>query len=367
MNRPVLNPLYILVLLILSSLAMTTVAQEKIRQPVDPVGFATKAWQMDSVMVRLTRDLGDKITESLDKEGVREFSQWKAAICPHDDYTYAGWLYPAVLKNIKSPVVLMIGVAHKAKVFHVEDKLVFEDFNYWKEPYGPVKVSVLREKLMNKLPSSAYIVHDSLQQAEHSLEAMIPFLQYYNRNIEIIPVLVPAMSFRTMDGLAFNLAVALKKVMEENNLLWGKDISILISNDAVHYGDEEWGGQNYAPYGCDSSGYRDAVAHEYRIIHDCLDGTPSEKRMQEFTKYTVQDTNYRAYKWPWCGRYSIPFGLLLADKLNSLLGGKPLRSYFLGYHTSLDLPRIPVTDLKMGTTAVANLHHWVGYVAIGYK
>ncbi len=341
--------------------------QEKMRQPIDPVGFATKGWQMDSVMVRILRLQGDKVEEAWNRNAVRNFSQWKVAICPHDDYSYAGWLYPAVLRNIKSPVVLMIGVAHKAKKYAIEDKLVFEDYTYWKEPYGPVKVSPLREMLLNKLPSSAYIIHDSLQQAEHSLEALIPFLQYYNRNIEIIPVLVPYMSVHTMDGLAFTLAVALKKLMEENNLMWGRDISILISNDAVHYGDDQWGGMNYATYGCDSSGYRQAVAHEHQIISDCLDGTVTEKKAKMFTEYTVQDTNYRVYKWPWCGRYSVPFGLLTADKLNGLLGGSPLKGYLLGYHTSLDRPLVPVNDLKMGTTAIATLHHWVGYVGIGYK
>jgi AmmeMemoRadiSam system protein B len=322
---------------------------------------------MDSVMARIQRLQGEKIDETWERNGIRNFSQWKVAICPHDDYSYAGWLYPAVLRNIKSPVVLLIGVAHKAKKFGVEDKLVFESFSSWKEPYGPVKVSILREQLLNKLPRSAYIIHDSLQQAEHSLEAMIPFLQYYNKNVEIIPVLVPYMSFKTMDGLAFTLAVALKKLMQDQDLMWGRDISILISNDAVHYGDEEWGGQNYAAYGCDSAGYRQAVAHEYRIIGDCLDGALKEKKIRQFTEYTVQDTNYRVYRWPWCGRYSVPFGLLTADKLSSLLGGSPLKGTLIGYHTSLDKPLIPVDDLKMGTTAAANLHHWVGYVAIGYK
>jgi len=343
------------------------VSPVSVRQPVDPVGFATKAWQMDSVMSRIRKLQGSKIEEALDQNGIRPYTQWKIAICPHDDYAYAGWLYPAILSNIKSPVVILIGVAHKAKKFGVEDHLVFDSFSSWKEPYGAVQVSTFREWLLNKLPRSAYIIHDSLQQAEHSVEAIIPFLQYRNKNVEIVSILVPYMSFRTMDGLAFNLAVALQKIIQEKDLMWGRDFSLVISNDAVHYGDQDWGGQNYASYGCDSAGYARAVDHEYQIIGNCLVGTLDQNRIRLFTEYTVQDTNYRVYKWPWCGRYSVPFGLLTADKLARLLGGGPLKGTLIGYHTSLDQPLIPVKDLNMGTTAVANLHHWVGYAAIGYK
>ena len=223
-------------------------AQQKIRQPVDPVGFATKAWQMDSVITRIDRIQGNRIESAWERTNVRKFTQWKVAICPHDDYSYVGWLYPAILRNIDAPTVILIGVAHKAKKFGVEDKIVFDSYTAWKAPKGPVRESWLREKLMNNLPRSTYIVHDSLCQSEHSLEAIVPFLQFYNPKVEIIPLLVPYMSFSTMDGLAISLSLALKKMMQQNNLAWGRDIAIVISSDAVHYGDEGWNGQNYAPY-----------------------------------------------------------------------------------------------------------------------
>ncbi len=181
---------------------------QRIRKPVDPVGFATRSWQMDSVMARIIRMQSLQIRASMDNNGIQKYMQWKAVVCPHDDYTYVGWLYPAVLQNIKANTVLLIGVAHKAKKFNVENKMVFDSYDYWQEPYGPVKVSSLREAIMNKLPRSSYMVHDSLQESEHSLEAIIPFLQYYNRKIEIIPVLIPYMSFKTMKSLSSSLAIA---------------------------------------------------------------------------------------------------------------------------------------------------------------
>ncbi len=339
----------------------------KVRKPVDPVGFATRAWQMDSVMNRIERLQGRRIADSRRRTGVGKTTAWKVAICPHDDYTYAGWLYPVVLQNVKATTVILVGVAHKAKKFGLEDKMVFESYDHWQEPYGPVKVSILREKILNQLPRSAYVVHDSMQQAEHSVEALIPFLQYYNRNVEIVPVLIPYMSFDRMNALAGTLSLALMQVMKDLDLTWGRDVAIVISTDAVHYGDEEWGGQNYAPYGCDSAGYKSALAHEYEIISGCLLGGPTVNKMRQFTVYTLQDTNFRTYKWTWCGRYSVPFGLLTACKLEQYLRSNPLKGELLGYGTSIMDASLPVDDLKMGRTAPASLHHWVGYPSIGYK
>ena len=73
-----------------------------------------------------------------------------------------------------------------------------------------------------------------------------------------------------------------------------------------------------------------------------------------------------SYKWTWCGRYSVPMGLItsyyLTKKFNINLSG-----LLLGYATSIDHQTLPVDDLVMGTTAPANIHHWVGYAAIAYK
>jgi len=355
---------YLPIILVLS---ISAIQVNRTRKPVDPVGFATQAWQMDSVMNRIFNIQGKQISAAWDQNRIAGSSSWKVAICPHDDYAYAGWLYPAVLRNVNASAVILIGVAHKARNFGLENRMVFGSFDQWAEPYGPVRISALSEKIMSNLPVSSYVVHDSMQQAEHSLEALVPFLQHYNRKIEIVPILVPYMSFNTMEKLSADLAHAITKVMQDDHLSWNRDVAIVISNDAVHYGDQDWGGQDYAPYGCDSAGYRKAIARENEIIDNCLLGELSVSRIRKFTEYTVQDTNYRAYKWTWCGRYAVPFGLLTSLFLAQDLGLDPVKGTLLGYSNSIMQPAIKVSDLGMGVTAVANLHHWVGYTAIGYR
>jgi AmmeMemoRadiSam system protein B len=348
----------------------TMMSQEKpirirVRQPVDTVGFASHAWQMDTVMRRILRlkrlAVGMGINSSADSRGYQ-----KAAICPHDDYIYAGWLYPLVLKNIHANIIILFGVAHKAKKFNVDNCLVFDSFDEWKEPYGNIAIPDLREDIMKTLPAGSYIVHDSLQQAEHSVEAIIPFLQYNDRKVRIISILVPYMPFEKMDQLSDQLASGIRKVLVARGLKWGKDVAFVMSTDAVHYGDEDWGGSNYATYGCDEKGYNAAKAHEMEIINGCLTGPLDQEKARKFTQYTLKDDDYKSYKWTWCGRYSVPFGLLTILKMQQAASGKPLEGTLSGYGTSLDEPRISVTDIGMGKTADATLHHWVGYAGICY-
>lgn len=340
----------------------------RLKKPVDTVGFATKAWQMDSVMKRINRIQGLEKANALKSANIDDKTPWKAVICPHDDYTYVGWLYPAVLQNVKAKTIIFFGVAHKAKQFKVENFIVFDTFDKWTEPYGPVSVSTLRNEIIAALPKNTYIIHDSLQQAEHSVEAIIPFLQYYNRNIRIISILVPYMPFSRMDEISIPLSEVLVKVMKKHKLEWGKDVAIVISTDAVHYGDQDWGGENYALYGCENDGYITAKYLESEIITNCLTGDIRTKKIKSFMGYTLKDGDYKSYKWTWCGRYSVPFGLLTALKMQDLLTqGESLKGTLIGYSTSISGTSLPVSDIGMGKTAIATLHHWVGYCGIGYR
>jgi len=329
----------------------------------DTVGFAHLDWQMDSVMARIEVLNHDDLIQSQQAAG----TVWRAAICPHDDYTYAGWLYPAVLRNIKASTVIIFGVAHKARLFKLENQLVFDSFQSWHGPYGAVKVSSLRDEIISHLPGYMAVVHDSMETVEHSVEAMIPFLQYQDRNIEIISILVPYMDFKRMQTISQHLAKALFTIMMQKNLHWGEDIALLISSDAVHYGDEDWGGKNYAPYGTDSTGNAQAVSHEREIIRICFEAELTEKKIARFFAYTVNPDNFREYKWTWCGRYSIPFGLLTSLYLQSLQKSSPLTGIPVAYATSISQPHLKVVDLRMGQTSIATHRHWVGYPAIGFK
>jgi len=336
-------------------------SQPHVRGLVDTIGFSQYAWQTDSVVARIYRFQGDSI-----KNLPERILPWKVCISPHDDYAYAGYQYLNVLSNLKAKTVIMFGVAHKARNYHLENKILFDSYPYWLGPYGRIRVSPIREKLIQALDTGLFEVHDTMQTAEHSLEALVPFLQYFNRQIEIVPILVPYMSYSRMQEIASPLSDALHRIIESEGLSWGKDIALVISTDAVHYGDQAWGGKNYAPYGTDKKGTKEALAHEYEIIQNCLAGDLNLKKIKKFTEYTVKSGDFRQYKWTWCGRYSVPFGLSTAWYLEKSFSPNPLKGIFIGYSNSIDHDQLPVSDLGMGVTAPASSHHWVGYPALGY-
>lgn len=340
----------------------------RLRGLTDTVGYAHTAEQMDSLIARIDRLYGKDRKAVFDFLEITPDFTWQAVICPHDDYSYAGDLYPYVMENLSASTVILFGVAHRARKFGVADQIVFDSFTHWRGPYGDIPVSPIREELMRQLPGDMYQVNDSLQQVEHSVEGLLPFLQYYHRKIEIVSILVPYMNYQTMQRISRELAVAIHRIMRERNWNWGKDIALAISNDCVHYGDRDWGGKNYAPFGADSAGYRAAANRDLDIIRECLIDHLHPQRIQRFVDYTVKKENYREYAWTWCGRYSVPFGLLTAYHLQNVMQSKRhLIGRMLRYSTSLMHPPIPVKDLGMGVTAPANIHHWVGYVAIGYS
>lgn len=326
----------------------------KVRPLKDTIGFAQYSWQMDSLMARMDRK-GWKKSAGL---------PWKLVICPHDDYTYVGTLYPELLQNVKAPNLILIGVAHKAAQLGIEDSLVFDSYSSWKGPWKNIPVSPAREEIYNQLAKKFAIINDSLQKVEHSVEALIPFLQYFNRNITIIPIIVPAMSPDRMEACGKALADAIRAVAKNHNWKWGTDFAIVSTTDAVHYGNEDWGGIDRAYFGCDEKGNIKAREHESVIIDSCLKGELRPERIRLFSTYTLNPENFREYKWTWCGRYSVPVALYASYYLND---SNHLSGDLIGYSTSITSEHIPVDDIGMGRTAIATNCHWVGYAALGYK
>lgn len=338
-----------------------------IRPLADKVGFAHTLKQVETFLERVGNQQGDLLDAKRKAHNINPEICWKTAICPHDDYTYVGYLYPLVLQAVKSKVIFIFGVAHKAALHNLRNNLVFDDYAHWHGIRKPIAVSGIREDLVKKIPRTMWEIHRPMQQIEHSIESMLPIIQFYNPDAEIVPILVPFMPYDRMQVLSEELARAIKEIAEERNLEWGKDFSILITTDAVHYGDEGWNGNNCKRFGVDKEGYIEAISYEDSIIDECLTGKINEEHIHAFYNHTVDNANYMERKWTWCGRYSVPVGLLTSIKLAQKMNLPIPEGTLLDYSTSLTHEPIPVSDLDgMGITAPANLRHWVGYAALGY-
>jgi len=338
------------------------------RGQMDTVGFASTAEQMDAVVALCTANAKPREDSLISAYPWLDKGSFRAGVCPHDDYCYAGRLYPLLLSRVHAKRVILFGVFHKAKVFDCRDVLVFDSFARWHGPRGPVPVSSLREEIIKHLPKDDVLVDNDMQQVEHSVEAIVPWLQAFNPDVEIVSILVPYMDWTTMNRLAGDLSSALSDIFHDHGWQLGEDVALICSSDAVHYGDVDWGGQNYATFGTDINGYQQAVQRDMDLATNDLAGNVNSDGLHRFFEACVNQDDVYEYRITWCGRFSIPFGLSVAIDLANLLGEPPLDGVLLDYGTSVSEATLPLGELHgMGRTASNNLHHWVGYAAVGFR
>jgi AmmeMemoRadiSam system protein B len=259
-----------------------------------------------------------------------------------------------------------VGVFHAARLWNLHDVVVFDDFDAWHGPWGPVKVDDLRQDVINALDDGSYVVDNAMHCREHSLEAIVPFLQQRNRDVTIVPVLVPYMGWDRIDHLTSEMSAALTDIMKDRGWRLGRDIAIVISSDAIHYGEDF----DHAPFGSDGEAHAVAVARDKRLVRDHLEGALDPVRLESLLEDLVDPEDLRRYRIPWCGRFSVPFGLELLRKVSLATTGETPRGSLLNYGTSVSQPELPVNpstrEAGLGYTAPSNFHHWVGYAAIGY-
>jgi len=333
---------------------------------MDTVGFVVDEAPAEDV-VSTAVDLEHESLASQDRRlGMAADEGFIGGICPHDDHLYASRVYVHLTERITAPRVLLIGVFHRAKSWGLRDRIVFDAFDAWHGPWGEVKVDPVRDELIRALPSTSVVVDNAMHCREHSLEAIVPFLQRGHPNRTIVPILVPHMGWDRMEELSDELAGALAAIMQSNEWQLGTDVAVVVSSDAVHYGPDF----DHAPFGTDAEAYERATARERSLALDHLVGDLEPSKLHEFST-TLVDPDTLEYGLPWCGRFSIPFGLELLRKLSLSTAGKVPHGTLLRYGTSLSEPELPVSSATrssgLGYTAPSNFHHWVGYAAVGYR
>jgi hypothetical protein len=137
----------------------------KRRGLADSVGFAHREHQIEAVVQRIAAHDGARLERIFDDTRIAAADRRRMAIAPHDDFAYAGFMYPLVLRNVAAPVLIIFGVAHKAWQLGLENRLVFDSFTHWRGPYGDIAVSPFRERIMASLSDGRYCVHDEMAPA----------------------------------------------------------------------------------------------------------------------------------------------------------------------------------------------------------
>ena len=134
MNRIIPAALIIAVAMAAVLTAATAEGQEPesrtagtVRQPADTVGYATSPGQMDVVVT-----LSDSLIEAGALPFVLPFASSGAgtmigAIVPHDDYIYAGPYYAMTFDRVGADLVVLFGVAHRARRIGLQGRLTLRN------------------------------------------------------------------------------------------------------------------------------------------------------------------------------------------------------------------------------------------------
>jgi len=333
---------------------MDIISTDRLRGQRDSVGFAATAEQMQKAW-DLSAD-----GPAPERLGAAPAPGVIGALSPHDDYLYAGRVYRTVLPLVTAKTVIVIGVFHQYRKYRIRDRIVFDPYPTWRSPDGLVPVSGLRDELAAAMPEGDAFKDYGAHDAEHSIEAEVYWLRHANPSIEIVPILAPAGRFERLEEIATRLGDALAASMKKRDWKLGKDVAIVISADAVHYGPDF----HHVPFGDGGvEAYTKAVARDRALLTGPIAGPVSVDKIRTLYGTFVDPAAPDTYRVSWCGRFSIPFGMLLLRQAAKATGlgvpvGKPL-----AYATSVGAPELRLREVGLGETAPANLYHFVGYPA----
>jgi AmmeMemoRadiSam system protein B len=337
---------------------MGIASTDQLRGQQDAIGFASTAEQMKKTWELSAEGPAPERLGPSPPPGVL------AVLSPHDDYLYAGRVYRSVIPLVTAKTVIVIGVFHQYRKYRVRDRIVFDTYDAWRSPDGPVAVSTaLREELIAAMPAEDVLRDAACHDMEHSIEAEVYWLKHANPSVAIVPILAPATSFERLDAIAARLGSAIAASMKKRGWQLGKDVAIVISADAVHYGPDF----KQVPFGDGGiEAYTKAIARDRDLLTGPIAGPLSVEKARTLFATYVDPADPDSYRLSWCGRFSLPFGLSVLRETSKALGlatpvGKPI-----AYATSVGAPELKVRDVGLGETAPANLYHFVGYPAAAW-
>lgn len=145
-----------------------------------------------------------------------------AVVSPHAGYVYSGGVAGETIAGVRVPeTVLILGPNH-----HGSGRPVALGTEDWSMPLGDVPIE--RELAVKILKNSSIIIDDNTaHRYEHSLEVQVPFLQYFQKNLKIVPIVVSHISYAECREAALDLAGAVRD--------FGRPVLMVASTDMTHY------------------------------------------------------------------------------------------------------------------------------------
>jgi AmmeMemoRadiSam system protein B len=149
-----------------------------------------------------------------------------AAISPHAGYMYSGGVAGAVFSQITVPeAVVILGPNHRG----IGAPVALTSSGAWDMPLGSVPINEDLAECILKISTSAVKIEDDphAHSTEHSIEVQVPFLQFVQPEVSIVPI---GLSHLSLDACQ-EIGQALVQGIQD----YGKEVLLVASTDMTHY------------------------------------------------------------------------------------------------------------------------------------
>lgn len=150
-----------------------------------------------------------------------------AIIAPHAGYMYSGAVAGAAYAEVEVPeTVVILGVNHTG----IGARAAVMASGGWEMPLGMVPIA---DDLASILLSASQLLEDdaSAHLYEHSLEVQVPFLQYRQPALRIVPICLGGLSYGTCEEIGAAVALSIGQ--------YRKPVLLVASTDMTHYETQE--------------------------------------------------------------------------------------------------------------------------------
>lgn len=170
-------------------------------------------------------ELEAQIKEFIDEQAPKE--EVLGLISPHAGYIYSGPVAGAVISRIEfKDTFVIMGPNHTG----LGQPCSIMTEGTWKTPLGEVEIDAeLAKKILEASPSleEDHVAH----LEEHSIEVQLPFLQYFKKDVKIVPIALAHESGTTYKEIGKGIAEAIKDL--------NRQAVVMASSDMTHYEPQE--------------------------------------------------------------------------------------------------------------------------------
>ncbi len=148
-------------------------------------------------------------------------------VSPHAGYVYSGPVAGAVLSRVEFKDTFIILCPNHTGI---GKPLSIMTEGTWKTPLGEVEID---SELSKQILTTSGLLEEDQQahQHEHSIEVQLPFLQYFKKDIKLVPIVLAYSTGATYKQIGKEIARAIKDL--------NKEVIIIASSDMTHYEPQE--------------------------------------------------------------------------------------------------------------------------------